>query len=70
MPIRRRLGLVADKRDLNSPATHGAIEACWKCPLQRPCAEYAIAADERSGVWGATLPDERRRARLVAAGTF
>ena len=59
-----------DRRDLDSPATHGAIEACRRCPLRRPCAEYAVVADERFGVWGATLPDERRRARLVAAGTF
>jgi hypothetical protein len=49
-----------DKRDLNSPATHGAVVACLLCPLRHPCAEYAIAADERFGVWGATLPDERR----------
>ena len=58
-----------DKRDLNSPTTHGAIAACQRCPLRRPCAEYAIVADERFGVWGATLPHERRTARL-AARTF
>jgi Transcription factor WhiB len=51
-----------DRRDLTSPATQGAIAACRRCPLQRPCAEYAIAADERFGVWGATLPPERRAA--------
>ena len=49
-----------DRRDLNSAATHGAIAACRRCRLRQPCAEYAIAADERFGVWGATLPDERR----------
>jgi hypothetical protein len=58
-----------DRRDLDSAATRGAIAACRQCPLRHPCAEDAIAADERSGVWGATLPDERRTARL-AAGTF
>jgi Transcription factor WhiB len=52
-----------DRRELGSPATHGAIAACRGCPLRRPCAEYAIAADERFGVWGATLPDERRAIR-------
>jgi Transcription factor WhiB len=51
-----------DHRDLNSPATHAAIAACRRCPLQRPCAEYAIAADERFGVWGATVPEDRRTA--------
>jgi hypothetical protein len=55
-----------DKRDLDSPATHGAIAACRRCPLRGPCAEYAIAADERFGVWGATLPDERRATRRRA----
>ncbi|MGY1617221.1 WhiB family transcriptional regulator [Geodermatophilus sp. SYSU D00691] len=51
-----------DKRDLNSPATHGAIAACRRCPLRGPCAQYAIAADERFGVWGGTTPDQRREA--------
>jgi hypothetical protein len=59
-----------DKRELDSAVTHGAINACRKCPLQRGCAEYALVADERFGVWGATLPEERLTARLVAAGTF
>jgi hypothetical protein len=59
-----------DKRDLDSSTTRGAIAACCRCPLRHPCAEYAIAADERFGVWGATLPEERRTARLVAASTF
>ncbi|MGY1615612.1 WhiB family transcriptional regulator [Geodermatophilus sp. SYSU D00691] len=53
------------KRDLDSPATHGAKAACRLCPLRGPCAEYAIAADERFGVWGATLPEERRAIRRV-----
>jgi hypothetical protein len=58
-----------DKRDLNSPATYGAVAACRRCALRDPCAGYAIAADERFGVWGATVPEERRTARL-AARTF
>ena len=59
-----------DKRDRDSSATRGAIAACRRCPLRHPCAQYAIVADERFGVWGATLPEERRTARRVAAGTF
>src|SRR5689334_12547378 len=55
-----------DKRILDSPATHGAIAACRRCPLRAPCAEYAIAADERFGIWGATLPDDRRAARSLS----
>src|SRR4051794_10285470 len=54
-----------DKRDLNSPTTHGAIAACRRCPLQAPCAAYAIAADERFGVWGGTTPDDRRAVRRL-----
>ena len=49
-----------DKRDLHSPKTYGAVAACRRCALRHPCAEYAIAADERFGVWGATTPDERQ----------
>ena len=52
-----------DKRDLDAPATQRAIAACRQCPVEGPCAEYALAADERFGLWGGTLPDERRRAR-------
>jgi hypothetical protein len=59
-----------DRRDLDSPATRGAIAACRQCPLRHPCGDYAMAADERFGVWGATLPEERRIARLVAARTL
>ncbi len=54
-----------DRRDLHSPATQKAVAACRSCPLRHPCADYAIAADERFGIWGATLPDERRLARLA-----
>ena len=52
-----------DKRDLDSPTTQSAIGACQRCPLQGPCADYAVLADERFGVWGATTPEDRRSAR-------
>jgi hypothetical protein len=51
-----------DTRELKSPATRGAIAGCRRCPAQIPCAEYAVAADERFGVWGATTPQDRRAA--------
>lgn len=54
-----------DKRDLDSPSTHGAVAACRRCPLQAPCAAYAITADERFGLWGGTTPDERRAVRRL-----
>lgn len=39
------------------------------CPVQRQCLEYAIANDERFGVWGGKSAKERRRlqARRLAA---
>lgn len=49
-----------DKRDADGPATHGAIAACHRCPAETACLAYALAADERFGVWGGTLPEERR----------
>ena len=52
-----------DRRDLDSAATQGAIDTCRRCPLQGPCAEYAVAADERFGVWGGLLPEDRRALR-------
>jgi|tagenome__1003787_1003787.scaffolds.fasta_scaffold19761782_1 hypothetical protein len=51
-----------DARDLHSRTTHGAIAGCRRCPARLACAEYAVAADERFGVWGATTPQDRRAA--------
>jgi Transcription factor WhiB len=52
-----------DKRDLDSPATQGAVAGCRRCPAEGACLAYALAADERFGVWGGTLPEDRRRTR-------
>ena len=49
-----------DKKALDSPATLGAIAACWSCGAREACLSYALAADEREGVWGGLLPEERR----------
>lgn len=44
------------------PATVGqARAACEGCPVRAECLAYALAADERTGVWGGV--DETRRAR-------
>jgi hypothetical protein len=32
---------------------------CRTCPLMAVCADYAIVANEKEGVWGATDPEER-----------
>jgi WhiB family redox-sensing transcriptional regulator len=53
-----------DKRDADGPAAHGAVAACHRCPAESACLAYALAADERFGVWGGTLPEDRK-ARLA-----
>lgn len=40
-----------------------AARACKRCPHMAPCREYAIKAGEPVGVWGGSLPRERRRRR-------
>ncbi|HOW95084.1 MAG TPA: WhiB family transcriptional regulator [Mycolicibacterium fallax] len=36
---------------------------CRRCPVLRRCLDYALAADETYGIWGATTPGERRALR-------
>ena len=36
---------------------------CKRCPVLDLCLGYAIANDERYGVWGATTPKERKALR-------
>ncbi len=48
----------AEQRD--RPSTRIAVRACWQCPARAACLDYAIAADERAGVWGETLPAVRK----------
>jgi len=37
-----------------------AVAICRGCPVQAPCLAAALATGECDGVWGATIPDERR----------
>ncbi len=55
-----------DGKELDSPATRTAVRACWQCPARTACLDFAMAADDRFGVWGGTLPDERREMRQAA----
>jgi WhiB family redox-sensing transcriptional regulator len=43
-----------------------AKRICERCPVKRPCLDWAIAKPELYGVWGGTSAEERqqRRARL------
>ncbi|SDY97626.1 Transcription factor WhiB [Modestobacter sp. DSM 44400] len=36
----------------NSYAAQTAVDACSVCPARTPCLAYAVAADERFGIWG------------------
>jgi WhiB family redox-sensing transcriptional regulator len=38
---------------------------CGRCPVKVQCLEYALANDERSGMYGGLTPAERKR--LVSA---
>ena len=48
-------------------STRAAKAVCAGCPVRAECLEYALAHDERFGVWGGT--SERERRRLTHAGT-
>ena len=45
---------------------------CASCPVREQCLDYAIANDERYGIWGGLTPpararlrDQRRRLKVV-----
>ena len=57
-----------DRAEKHGAAAHRAIDACQRCPASAQCLAYALAADERYGIWGGTTP-EQRRARRWAADT-
>ena len=48
-------------------STRAAKAVCAGCPVRAECLGYALAHDERFGVWGGT--SERERRRLTHAGT-
>src|SRR5512135_722960 len=40
-----------------------AQRICRSCPVRGECLGYALAADERYGLWGGMTAEERRRLR-------
>lgn len=40
---------------------------CRICPVRSACLEWALAANERTGIWGGTTPNERRALRRTDA---
>jgi WhiB family transcriptional regulator, redox-sensing transcriptional regulator len=48
-------------------AAERAKAICRVCPVRSACLEWALAANERTGIWGGTTPNERRALRRTAA---
>lgn len=48
-------------------SAHEAKRVCAYCPVRSDCLEYALANDERFGIWGGLSELERRRLRSRAA---
>lgn len=49
-----------DKADyLNAPA----IDICVQCPVRKKCLDSALRRKEEYGIWGGTIPSERKYIR-------
>ena len=46
-------------------STREAKKICTGCEVKAQCLEYALANDERFGIWGGLSERERRRVRLA-----
>jgi WhiB family transcriptional regulator, redox-sensing transcriptional regulator len=44
-----------------------AKRICAQCTVQRECLDYALANDERFGIWGGLSERERRRLKKLAS---
>ena len=47
-------------------STRDAKKICAQCEVKAECLEYALANDERFGIWGGLSERERRRLRRRA----
>jgi WhiB family transcriptional regulator, redox-sensing transcriptional regulator len=47
-------------------STRDAKKVCGRCEVQGDCLEYALAHDERFGIWGGLSERERRRLKRRA----
>ena len=47
-------------------STREAKRVCQSCEVQGDCLEYALAHDERFGIWGGLSERERRRLKRAA----
>ncbi|XNZ00534.1 WhiB family transcriptional regulator [Micrococcus luteus] len=49
-------------------STRDAKKVCGSCPVRQECLDYAMANDERFGIWGGLSERERRRLRKMQQG--
>ncbi|GAB3820224.1 WhiB family transcriptional regulator [Tessaracoccus terricola] len=47
-------------------STREAKKVCQGCTVQTECLEYALANDERFGIWGGLSERERRKLKRAA----
>ncbi len=47
-------------------STREAKKVCVRCEVRAECLEYALAKDERFGIWGGLSERERRRLKRRA----
>jgi len=59
--IRQPLGVVAGIAPFNFPLILATKKVCLACEVRSDCLEYALANDERFGIWGGLSERERRR---------
>ena len=48
-------------------STREPKRVCRACPVRAECLDYALAHDERFGIWGGFSERERRRLKRAAA---
>lgn len=53
-----------DRGEVDSAAKARAV--CESCPVIDACRSYAVAANERDGIWGGLSEKQRRRLRRAA----
>lgn len=49
-------------------STKDAKAVCGRCPVVAECLDYALANDERFGIWGGTVEHERRQMKQRTDG--
>lgn len=60
-----------EKREEKGAREAKAKALCARCPVRRPCLEYALGVREPHGIWGGLNEFERRqllRGRALEAG--